>query len=105
MKSKVPHNVLTLSEMTKRRNSLSVETMPLEDIILSDDTIRKLRASSSMFQKTYVQITYGGEKYNIERVDRQKNGNYRIGLINTNSTVILRGTLGSNLDLVSRKAI
>ena len=84
---------------------MMVETVPLEDIILSDDTIRKLRASSSMFQKTYVQITYGGEKFNIERVDRQKNGNYRIGLINTKSSLTLKGTMGSNLDLVSRKAI
>ncbi|NLB15760.1 MAG: hypothetical protein GX827_02995 [Clostridiales bacterium] len=106
MRTKVPHNLLTLSQMTRRKNNIEVEVISLEELVLNSELIKKLRASSSMFNKTtYIQIFYDGERYNIERVDRQKNGNYRIGLINKTSSLLLNGQLGENLDLISKSAI
>ena len=101
MRTKVPHNVLTISEMTKRPNRINVEVIELEDLVLTDETIKKLRASSSMFNKTtYIQILHDGVKYNIENVDRQKNGKYKISLISTFAYMTLSGTVDSNVDLV-----
>ena len=92
MKTKVPHNVLTISEMTKRPNKLSSETLDVDNIILTDEIIKKLRLSKSMFNKsTYVQIMCGGVKYNVEGVDRMKNGKYRISLISPNYYATLYG--------------
>ena len=82
MKTKVPHNVLTISEMTKRPNKIRAEVIDIDNIVLDDELIKKLRASKSMFNKsTYVQILCGGIRYNVEGVDRLKNGKYRITLI------------------------
>lgn len=101
MRTKVPHNVLTISEMTKRPNRINVEVIELKELVLTDVMIKKLRASSSMFNKTtYIQILHDGVKYNVESVDRQKNDNYKISLISTFAYMTLIGTVGSNVDLV-----
>ena len=101
MRTKVPHNVLTISEMTKRPNRINVEVVGLCDLILTDEMIKKLRASSSMFNKsTYVQVLHKGVKYNIESVDKQKNGKYKVSLISTFASMTLMGNENSNLDMV-----
>ena len=101
MRTKVPHNVLTISEMTKRPNRINVEVVGINDLILTDETIRKLRASSSMFNKsTYIQVLHDGVKYNIESVDKQKNGKYKVSLISTFASMILMGNENSNLAMV-----
>ena len=101
MRTKVPHNVLTISEMTKRPNRITVEVIELKELVLTEETIRKLRASSSMFNKTtYVQVLHDGVKYNIESVDKQKNNKYKISLISTFAYMTLVGTFDSNVDLI-----
>lgn len=92
MKTKVPHNVLTISEMTKRPNKICAETIDVDNLTLTDDVIKKLRMSKSMFNKTtYIQILCGGVRYNVEGVDRMKNGKYRITLISPNFHATLYG--------------
>ncbi len=49
MKTTVPHNVLTISEMTKRPNKINSEVIDIDNIVLDEALIRKLRASKSMF--------------------------------------------------------
>jgi len=103
MRTKVPHNVLTISELTKRPNRLNAEVIGVGDLLLTDDMIKKLRASSSMFNKsTYVQVLYDGIRYNVEGVDRLRSGQYRISLISTSALMTLTGALNSvvNLDKI-----
>lgn len=101
MRTKVPHNVLTISEMTKRPNRINVEVIEFGDLILTDDLVRKLRASSSMFNKTtYIQILREGVKYNVESVDIQKNGNYKISLISTFAYMTVVGGKNAKVDLI-----
>ena len=106
MKTKVQHNVLTISEMTKRPNKMCAETIDIDNIVLTEDLIRKLRASKSMFNKsTYVQILCGGVRYNVEGVDHLKNGKYRITLISPQFYATLSGALGQSVKLVKLAAI
>ncbi len=106
MRTNVPHNVLTLSEMTKRPNRITFETVELSDIVLDNETIRKLRASSNMFNKsTYVQVMYEGMKYNVESVDKQRSGKYKLSLISTYASVTAVGMPGQGVDLVKFKQI
>lgn len=101
MRTKVPHNVLTISEMTRRPNRIKNEVIALDNLVLTEEVIKKLRASSSMFNKTtYIQILHDGVKYNIENVDRQKSGKYKISLISTFAYMTLMGTIDSNVDLI-----
>jgi len=101
MRTKVPHNVLTLSEMTKRPNRINFEVIDLEDMILTEEMIRKLRASSNMFNKsTYVQVMHDGVKYNVESVDKQRSGKYKISLISTSACATAVGMPGSGVNLV-----
>lgn len=101
MRTKVPHNVLTISEMTKRPNRINVEVIELKELVLTDVMIKKLRASSSMFNKTtYIQILHDGVKYNVESVDKQKNEKYKVSLISTFAYMTLIGNVDSNVDLV-----
>lgn len=101
MRTKVPHNVLTISEMTKRPNRINVEVIELKELVLTDVMIKKLRASSSMFNKTtYIQILHDGVKYNVESVDKQKDEKYKVSLISTFAYMTLIGMVDSNVDLV-----
>ena len=77
MKTKVPHNVLTIAEMTKRPNKINAEVIDIDNLLLTEENIKKLRMSKSMFNKTtYVQILCGGVRYNVDGVDKLKNGTY-----------------------------
>lgn len=106
MKTKVPHNVLTISEMTKRPNKIRAEVIDIDNIVLDDELIKKLRASKSMFNKsTYVQILCGGIRYNVEGVDRLKNGKYMITLISPEFYATLSGAPGESVNLVKLAAI
>ena len=106
MKTKVQHNVLTISEMTKRPNKMCAEMIDIDNIVLTEDLIRKLRASKSMFNKsTYVQILCGGVRYNVEGVDHLKNGKYRITLISPQFYATLSGALGQSVKLIKLAAI
>ena len=92
MKTKVPHNVLSIAEMTKRPNKICAEVIDIDNIVLTDDIIKKLRMSKSMFNKsTYVQILCGGVRYNVEGVERMKDGKYRISLISPEFSATLYG--------------
>ena len=100
MKTKVPHNVLTIAEMTKRPNKISAEVIDVDSLVLTDEMIKKLRMSKSMFNKsTYVQILCGGIKYNVESVDRLKDGKYRISLISADFAATLCGNEGESVKL------
>ncbi len=106
MKTQVPHNILTISEMTKRPSRLSAEVIDIDSIVLTDELVKKLRASKSMFNKsTYVQILLGGVRYNVEGVDRMKNGKFRITLISPQFFATLNGYLGKPVSLVRLAAI
>ncbi len=106
MKTKVPHNVLTIAEMTKRKNRICAEVVDIDNIILTDDVIKKLRLSKSMFNKTtYVQIMCGGIRYNVEGVDRMKNGKYRITLISPSFYATLFGYKDEPVKLAKLAAI
>ncbi len=106
MKTKVPHNVLTISEMTKRPNKICAEVMDIDNMILTDELIKKLRLSKSMFNKsTYVQITCGGVRYNVEGVDRMKNGKYKITLISPEFSATLYGYKDEAVRLAKLSAI
>lgn len=105
MKTKVPHNVLTLSEMTKRPNRITFEVIELGDMILTEDMIKKLRASSNMFNKsTYVQVMHEGVKYNVESVDKQRTGKYKISLISTYASVTALAQPDGGVDSVKLRA-
>ncbi len=106
MKTNVPHNILTISEMTKRPSKMSAEVIDIDNMILDEELIKKLRASKSMFNKsTYVQILCGGIRYNVEGVDRMKNGKYRITLISPQFFATLNGYIGKPVSLVKLAAI
>ena len=106
MKTKVPHNVLTISEMTKRPNKICAEVIDIDNIVLTDEIIKKLRMSKSMFNKTtYVQILCGGVRYNVEGVDRLKNGRYRITLISPQFYATLYGFKDEAVKLAKLQAI
>lgn len=106
MKTKIPHNVLTISEMTKRPNKILSEVIDIDNIILTDELITKLRHSKSMFNKsTYVRIECGGIRYNVEGVDRMKNGKYRISLISPNYFATLHGFKDEPVRLTKLSAI
>ncbi len=106
MKTTVPHNVLTISEMTKRPSRISAEIIDVDNLILSDELIKKLRASKSMFNKTtYIQILCGGIRYNVEGVERLKNGKIRIGLISPRFSATLTGGLNQHANLTKLQAI
>ena len=106
MKTNVPHNVLTISEMTKRPNKISAETIDVDSLVLTDEVIKKLRQSRSMFNKTtYVQILCGGIRYNVEGVDLMKNGRYRLTLISPDYYATLHGYKNQPVSLTKLAAI
>ena len=106
MKTSVPHNVLTISEMTKRKNKLNAQIIDIDSIILTEEIIKMLRASRSMFNKsTYVQILCGGVRYNVEGLDRMKNGRYRLTLISPEFYATLHGFKDEPVRLTKLAAI
>ena len=99
MKNKVPHNVLTISEMTKRPNRINAEIIEADGLVLTEELIKKLRASSSMFNKSvYVQLLYGNLRFNIERVESVR-GSCRIFLISPEARAVMSGRIGEKAEL------
>ncbi|MBE6611455.1 MAG: hypothetical protein E7632_03080 [Ruminococcaceae bacterium] len=106
MKTKVPHNVLTISEMTKRPNRINAEVLDIDNVVLTEEIIKKLRASRSMFNKsTYVQILCGGVRYNVEGLDRMSSGKYRLTLISPQYYATLHGYKDEPVRLTKLTAI
>jgi len=92
MRTNIPHNVLTISEMTKAKNNIKYEILALSSLILDYETVKKLRASSSMFNKSvFVKIESDLQKYNVESIHKNKKKVYTIMLISNSARLELRG--------------
>ena len=92
MRTNIPHNVLTISEMTKTKNNIKYETIELGDLVLDHETVKKLRASSSMFNKSvFVKIEKDFQKYNVESIHKNKKKIYTVMLISSSARLELRG--------------
>ena len=92
MKNRVPHNILTLSDLSGRTGKLTSEVIPLEELRLNAEMLKKLRGSSSRSNKSiYVRILIGGERYNVERVTRRKDGRITVSLISPTSFAVIEG--------------
>ncbi|MCL1858505.1 MAG: hypothetical protein FWF92_04655 [Oscillospiraceae bacterium] len=101
MRTNIPYNVLTISEMNKTKNNIRKENIKFENLILDKDTIKKLRASSSMFNKTvFVKIEKDFQKYNVESIHRSGKKIYTLMLISSEARIELRGEENCRPDIV-----
>ena len=97
MRTNIPHNVLTISEMNKTKNNIRKENIAFDDLILNKETIKKLRASSSMFNKTiFVKIEKDYKKYNVESIHKSGKKAYTLMLISNEERLELRGDENSS---------
>lgn len=91
MRTNIPYNVLTISEMNKNKNNIKMEYIPIQDLFLDKETIKKLRASSSMFNKTvFIKIEKDCVKYNVESIHKSSKNQYTIMLISNESRIELK---------------
>ena len=101
MRTNIPYNVLTISEMNKTKNNIRKENIEFENLVLDKDTIKKLRASSSMFNKTvFVKIEKDFQKYNVESIHKSGKKNYTLMLISSEARIELRGEENCRPDIV-----
>ena len=101
MRTNIPHNVLTISEMTKAKNNIKYETIALRSLILDYETVKKLRASSSMFNKTvFIKIEKDFRKYNVESIHKSGKKTYTLMLISSEARLELRGEENTRPDIV-----
>jgi len=101
MRTNIPYNVLTISEMNKTKNNIRKENIEFEDLVLDGDTVKKLRASSSMFNKTvFVKIEKDFQKYNVESIHRSGKKTYTLMLISSEARLELRGEENSRPDII-----
>ena len=92
MRTNIPYNVLTISEMNKTKNSIRKENIKFEDLILDKETVKKLRASSSMFNKTiFLKIEKDFQKYNVESIHKSGKKDYTLMLISNEARLELKG--------------
>ena len=92
MRTNIPYNVLTISEMNKTKNNIRKENIDFDDLVLDKDTVKKLRASSSMFNKTvFVKIEKDFQKYNVESIHKSGQKIYTLMLISSEARMELRG--------------
>lgn len=92
MRTNIPHNVLTISEMNKTKNNIKKESILFEDLILDELTIKKLRASSSMFNKSvFVKIQKDLKNYNVESIHKNSKKIYTLMLISHEARLELKG--------------
>jgi len=97
MRTNIPYNVLTISEMNKTKNNIRKENIEFENLVLDKDTIKKLRASSSMFNKTvFVKIEKDFQKYNVESIHKSGKKNYTLMLISSEARLELKGEENSH---------
>ena len=101
MRTNIPYNVLTISEMNKTKNSIRKENIKLDDLVLDKDTVKKLRASSSMFNKSiFLKIEKDYKKYNVESIHRLGKNNYTLMLISSEARLELRGAEDTRPDII-----
>ena len=101
MRTNIPYNVLTISEMNKTKNNIRKESINFESLVLDKDTVKKLRASSSMFNKTvFIKIEKDFQKYNVESIHKSGKKTYTLMLISSESRLELRGDEDSHPDLI-----
>ena len=106
MKNRIPHNVLTLSDLSGRMGKLTSELIPLEELRLNEETLKKLRRSSSRSNKSvYVRILIGDERYNVERVTRRGDGRITVSLISPTSLAVIEGEEGGMAGLAEVRRI
>jgi len=92
MRTNIPYNILTISEMNKTKNTIRKENIALDDLVLDNETIKKLRASSSMFNKTvFIKIEKDFQQFNVESIHRSGNKAYTLMLISSEARLELRG--------------
>jgi len=102
MRTNIPHNILTISEMTKTKNNIKYETIDLNSLILDSKTIKKLRASSSMFNKSvFIKIESDLQKYNVESIHKNKKKIYTIMLISNSARLELRGEENMHPEIIN----
>ena len=101
MRTNIPYNVLTISEMNKTKNNIRKENIEFENLILDKETVKKLRASSSMFNKTvFLKIEKDFQKYNVESIHKSGKNTYTLMLISSESRLELRGDEDCRPDIV-----
>jgi len=92
MRTNIPYNVLTISEMNKTKNNIRKENIAFESLVFDKDTVKKLRASSSMFNKTvFIKIEKDLQKYNVESIHKSGKKAYTLMLISSEARLELRG--------------
>jgi len=102
MRTNIPYNVLTISEMNKTKNSIRKENIQLDDLVLDKETVKKLRASSSMFNKTiFLKIEKDFQKYNVESIHKSGKKDYTIMLISSEARLELKGEEDMRPDVIS----
>jgi uncharacterized protein YacL (UPF0231 family) len=101
MRTNIPYNVLTISEMNKTKNNIKIENIGFDELVLDRETIKKLRASSSMFNKTvFVKIEKDLQKYNVESIHKCGKKSYTLMLISSEARMELKGEEDSRPDIV-----
>ena len=92
MRTNIPYNVLTISEMNKTKNNIRKENIEFDNLVLDKETVKKLRASSSMFNKTtFLKIEKDFKKYNVESIHKSGKKSYTLMLISSEARLELRG--------------
>ena len=106
MRTNIPHNVLTISEMNKAKNNIRKENIDFDDLILDKETVKKLRASSSMFNKTiFIKIEKDFKKYNVESIHKSGKKAYTLMLISNEARLELRGEENSRPNIIKTHKI
>jgi len=101
MRTNIPYNILTISEMNKTKNNIRQENINYNDLILDRETVKKLRASSSMFNKTtFVKIEKDLKKYNVESIHKSGGKNYVLMLISNEARLELEGEENSRPNII-----
>ncbi|GHU35160.1 hypothetical protein FACS1894105_03290 [Clostridia bacterium] len=101
MRTNIPYNILTISEMNKTKNNIRKENIEYDSMILDAQTIKKLRASSSMFNKSvFVKINKDYLHYNVESIHKNS-GIYTIMLISSDDRLELRGSADTHPEIIS----
>jgi len=87
--------------MNKTKNNIRKENIAFEDLVLDKETIKKLRASSSMFNKTvFIKIEKDFKKYNVESIHKNNKKDYTLMLISNEARLELRGEENSRPDII-----
>jgi uncharacterized protein YacL (UPF0231 family) len=87
--------------MNKTKNNIRKENIEFDELFLDKETIKKLRASSSMFNKTvFVKIEKDLQKYNVESIHKCGKKSYTLMLISSEARLELKGEEDSHPEVV-----